>query len=211
VGFASAGDRVVCRGSGLVCRRDLLESAGSWEPANRCPESSTHGTPSILQRRDLRGDADERLEAVLGAYALISHHREHHGTEVAALLHRGKHVARAQQQLIDLVRDLLTEVAETGDLRDDVAPDEIASYCLHALTAASSLPSRAAVRWRVTVNLAGLRPPALTRPDAAGAGSPPQRFGARLSACATRSGESFPVMRHSVWISPTPQVFVPVR
>ena len=106
--------------------------------------------------RDQAGDAGERLEAVLEAYALI--HHEHHGTELAALLHRGEHVARAQQQLSALIRDLLTEAAETGDVRDDVAPKELASYCLHALTAASSLPSRAAVRRLVTVILAGLRP-----------------------------------------------------
>jgi AcrR family transcriptional regulator len=112
----------------------------------------------LAELRDQAGDAGERLEAVLEAYALISHHREHYGTELAALLHRGEHVARAQQQLIDLIRDLLTEVAQTGDLRDDVAPDELASYCLHALTAASSLPSEAAVRRLVTVTLAGLRP-----------------------------------------------------
>jgi AcrR family transcriptional regulator len=109
--------------------------------------------------RDQTGAAGERLEAVLEAYALISHHREHHGTELVALLHRGEHVARAQQQLIDLIRDLLAEVAETGEVRDDVAPDELASYCLHALTAASSLPSKAAVRRLVKVTLAGLRPP----------------------------------------------------
>jgi len=60
---------------------------------------------------------------VLEAYALMSHHREHHGTELAAFLHRGGRVARAQQQLRDMIRDLLTEAAETGDLRDDVAPD----------------------------------------------------------------------------------------
>src|SRR5215212_6500884 len=42
---------------------------------------------------------------------------------------------------------------------DDVAPDELASYCLHALAAASSLPSKAAVRRLVTVTVAGLRPP----------------------------------------------------
>ena len=71
---------------------------------------------------------------MLEAYALVSHHREHHGTELAAFLHRGGHVARAQQ-LRDMIRDLLTEAAETGDLRDDVAPDELASYCLHALAA----------------------------------------------------------------------------
>lgn len=104
--------------------------------------------------RDQADDAVQRLEAVLEAYALISH--EHHGNELAALMHRREHVARAQQQLSDFIRDLLAEGAETGALRDDVAPDELASYCLHALTAASSLPSKAAVRRLVTVTLAGL-------------------------------------------------------
>ena len=110
----------------------------------------------LAEIRDQAGDPGERLEAVLEAYALISHER--HGTELAALLHRGDHVARAQQQVSDLIRDLLTEGAETGDLRDDVAPDELASYCLHALTAAARLPSKAAVRRLVTVTLAGLHP-----------------------------------------------------
>ena len=54
----------------------------------------------LAEVRDQAGDAGERLEAVLEAYALISHEsRGHHGTELAALLHRGEHVARAQQQL----------------------------------------------------------------------------------------------------------------
>jgi AcrR family transcriptional regulator len=113
----------------------------------------------LTELRDRVGGAGERLEAVLEAYALISHHREHHGTELAAFLHRGDHVARAQQQLHEMIRDLLTEAAETGDVRGDIAPEELASYCLHALAAASSLPSEAAVRRLVTVTLAGLRPP----------------------------------------------------
>jgi AcrR family transcriptional regulator len=100
------------------------------------------------------GDAGERLEAVLEAYAFIAY--EHHDTELAALVHRGEHVARAQQQLSDLIRNLLTQAAESGDVRDDVAPDELASYCLHALAAASSLPSKDAVRRLVTVIVAGL-------------------------------------------------------
>jgi AcrR family transcriptional regulator len=107
---------------------------------------------------DQAGDAGERLAAVLGAYALIRH--EHHDSELAALLHRGEHIARAQRQLTDLIRGMRTEALETGDVRDDVAPDELASYCLHALAAASSLPSRAAVRRLVTVTLAGLHPTA---------------------------------------------------
>ena len=108
----------------------------------------------LAEVRDQAGDAGERLKVVLEAYALISH--EHHGTELAAFLHRGEHVARAQQQLSDFIRDLLTEGAETGELRDDVPSDELASYCLHALTAASSLPSKTAVRRLVTVILGGL-------------------------------------------------------
>ncbi|MDQ2941973.1 MAG: TetR/AcrR family transcriptional regulator [Chloroflexota bacterium] len=113
----------------------------------------------LAEVRDQAGDAGERLAAVLEAYALISHESHgHHGTELAAFLHRDEQVARAQQQLRDMIRGLLTEAAETGDVRDDVAADELASYCLHALTAAGSLPSKAAVRRLVTVTLAGLHP-----------------------------------------------------
>ncbi|RKN51244.1 TetR/AcrR family transcriptional regulator [Micromonospora endolithica] len=113
----------------------------------------------LTELRDQPGTAGERLEAVLQRYAIMCHYRQRHGTEeLAALLHRNEHVANAQQQLIDLFRDLLTEVA-AGELRDDVAPDELASYCLHALTAASSMPSDAAVNRLVAVTLAGLRPP----------------------------------------------------
>ncbi|MEJ7569768.1 MAG: TetR/AcrR family transcriptional regulator [Gaiellaceae bacterium] len=108
--------------------------------------------------RDRAGDARGKLEAVLEAYALISHESHgHHDTELAAFLHRDAQVARAQRQLRDLIRDLLIEVAETGALRVDVAPDELASYCLHALGAAGSLPSKAAVHRLVTVTLAGLQ------------------------------------------------------
>jgi AcrR family transcriptional regulator len=116
----------------------------------------------LAELRNQAGDAGQRLEAVLEAYALISHDRfsdEHPGPELAFLLHRGVHLTRAQQHVHDLIKDLLTEVAATGDLRDDVGPDELASYCVHALGAASSLPSKAAVRRLVTVTLAGLRPP----------------------------------------------------
>jgi AcrR family transcriptional regulator len=118
----------------------------------------------LAEVRDQAGDAGERLEAVLEAYALISHDiphhsiHQHHNAELAAVLHRSKQATRADQQLRDMIRDLLTEGAQTGDVRDDVAPDELASYCLHALTAASSLPSKAAVRRLVTVTLAGLHP-----------------------------------------------------
>src|ERR671915_96730 len=70
--------------------------------------------------RDQAGDAGERLEAVLGAYALISHESHgHHNSELASFLHRDEQVARAQRQLRKMIRDLVAESAETGDLRDD--------------------------------------------------------------------------------------------
>ena len=112
----------------------------------------------LAELRDRPGEAGERLEAVLEAYALIQY--EHHGSELASLLHRGEHVARAQLQLIDFIRDLVSEGAITGELRRDAPPEELATYCLHALAAASSLPSKAAVRRLVAVTLSGLRPPA---------------------------------------------------
>jgi AcrR family transcriptional regulator len=113
----------------------------------------------LVQVRDRVGDASERLEAVLGAYALISHgSRGHQDTEFAEFLHRGDQVAKAEHHVHDMLRDLLTEAAKTGEVRDDVSPDELASYCLHALEGARSLRSKAAVSRLVTLTLAGLRP-----------------------------------------------------
>ncbi len=113
----------------------------------------------LARVRDHAGDPGRRLEAVLEAYALIARQtRTHHDAELAAFLHRDEHLAAAQQQLHDLIKELVTQGAQAGDLRDDVAPDELASYCLNALAAAGSLPSEAAVGRLVTVTLAGLRP-----------------------------------------------------
>ena len=98
-----------------------------------------------------------RLEAVLHSYAHIQHHSaRHHGGELAALLHRGEHVDRAQQRLRGFVQDLIAEAVRDGDLRDDVAADELATYCLHALTAAGTVPRPEGVQRLVTVTLAGL-------------------------------------------------------
>jgi len=110
----------------------------------------------LASLRDEARNAGERLEAVLEAYALIRH--EHHGSDLAAFLHQGEHVAKAQDHLRHFVRDLVGEAAEAGAVRDDVAPDELANYCLHALTAAGTLPSKAGIRRLVAVTLAGLRP-----------------------------------------------------
>jgi AcrR family transcriptional regulator len=130
----------------------------------------------LTEIRDRAGDADQRLAAVLAAYAEIAHRtRRHHDAELVSFLHRDSRLASAQQQLHGLVADLLAEGARAGTLRDDVAPDELASYCLHALNAASNLSAGAAVRRLVAVTLTGLRhtgpggeisaPRAVTEPD----------------------------------------------
>jgi AcrR family transcriptional regulator len=103
------------------------------------------------------GAPGERLGAVLETYAVLAHGI--HGADVGAVLRQGAHHAAAHGRLRDLVRGLLAEAAAAGEIRDDVSPDELAAYCLHALTAARSLPSKAAVRRLVAVTLAGLRAP----------------------------------------------------
>jgi AcrR family transcriptional regulator len=109
----------------------------------------------LMAVRDRGGSAVSQLGAVLEAFAMICH--EHHRSDLAALLHGGDHVVRAQHELTELVRDLVAQGAKAGHLRDDVAASELAAYCLHALAAARALSSKAAVRRLVAVTLAGLR------------------------------------------------------
>lgn len=117
-----------------------------------------------------QADGDDRLEAVLTAYALMTHEQPH-GSGIAALLHQGKHIDQAHQHLTGLIANILADAARTGYVRNDVAPAELASYCLHALAAAASLPSRAAVDRLVAVTLAGLRVLTMDVGDATRAGN----------------------------------------
>jgi AcrR family transcriptional regulator len=113
----------------------------------------------LAEVRDQAPDARGRLEAVLEAYALISHDSpRHHDTELVALMHRGGEVARAEQKLRRMIRHLMTEEQKIGNVRSDITPDELVNYCLHALVAASRLPSKAGVRRLLAVTLDGLRP-----------------------------------------------------
>ncbi|MFD5325188.1 TetR/AcrR family transcriptional regulator [Streptomyces sp. NPDC127092] len=119
-----------------------------------------HHLEQLEAARDRTTDPDRRLHVVLETYALMSHerhrHHGHHGAAMTALLHQGPVITQAHERLLELVRDLVAEGAASGALRSDVAPGELAAYCLHALGAAAGLPSKAAVRRLVTVTLAGL-------------------------------------------------------
>lgn len=105
-------------------------------------------------------EASDRLGAVLRGYGLIIHQsRKHHDTELAALMHRHGHVKHAEHQLRHLIQELVAEAQGHGLVRNDLAPEELVTYCLHALTAASRVSSKAAVLRVVEVTLDGLRHP----------------------------------------------------
>lgn len=109
----------------------------------------------------------ERLEAVLGELAAI--YFEHHGSELAALLHHGPHIARAEQRLSATLHALIREAVDDDAVRDDVPDDELVAYITHALGAATALPSRNAVPRLVATIMTGIRrpPPTTTRADPA--------------------------------------------
>ena len=107
----------------------------------------------------VRDQAEQPLPAVLKAFAHITRaSREHrHRGELAAMLHREHRLAHAHRRLHDMIRDLISAEARAGRVRDDVSPDELAQYCVHALGAAGELSSKTAVSRLVDVTMAGLR------------------------------------------------------
>jgi hypothetical protein len=128
---------------------------GAGTPGSRRRTRRNQFVPRVALR-DQAGDPAQRLPAVLHAYAFIQH--QHHGHELAPLLHRGDHMPHARRRLRDFLAGLLTDAARDGQVRHDVPAGELADYCLHALTAAGALRTKAAVERLVTLTLTGLRP-----------------------------------------------------
>lgn len=105
----------------------------------------------------------QRLTAVLEAYARVRRQRasqdhQPHGPELVAFLHRDHHPSQAGRDLHALLRDLIAQAAQEGQVRSDVAADELTTFCLHAIDAAGAAPSAAATQRLVGVTLDGLRP-----------------------------------------------------
>lgn len=109
----------------------------------------------LAAARDRSSAAEQSLDRILETYARLVH--EQHSSELVALLHHSAHATHGYQQLTSMLRDAIAEGAKSGQFRADVSPAELASFCLHALSAASSMPSLAAVRRLVAVTIAGLR------------------------------------------------------
>ena len=104
-------------------------------------------------------DPGARLAAMLEAYALAVNEASGHADwALAGLLHQGAHVAEAEVHLRHMMGAQMQEAAASGAVRRDVPADELVSYALTALSAASRLPSKTAVKRLVAVTLSGLRP-----------------------------------------------------
>jgi AcrR family transcriptional regulator len=112
----------------------------------------------LAEVADRVSEPGQRLEAVCQAYAHIRYQmRVAHGGELASLLHRGDHLAHPHQRLHAFVTRLLDDAASAGQVRKDVAAGELATYCVHALGAASAAESQEAVGRLVAVTLTGVR------------------------------------------------------
>ena len=121
------------------------------------------------ESRDGARDPDTRLRAVLATFARIARESQgHRDSELAALLHRDHAVRGAQARVVQLIADLIRDAAAAGNVRSDIAAEELASYSVHALSAARGVRSGAAVSRLVDVTIAGLQP-ALVGGAAAGA------------------------------------------
>lgn len=106
--------------------------------------------------RDRTEGAWQQLEAVLHAYAFLSRHG--HSDAEAVRLHQGRHTGDARASLQAFIAELVRRGAADGAFRQDVAPDELAVFCLHALGAAAGLSSPESMLRLVSVTLDGLRP-----------------------------------------------------
>jgi AcrR family transcriptional regulator len=111
----------------------------------------------LLAVRDATpGAAIDRLSAVLLAYARMSH--GHGASEVASLLHRGDHVARAEVRIRDFLAEVLDAAVREGSVRSDVPSEESALYCLRALDASTMTRTPGAPERLVDLILRGLEP-----------------------------------------------------
>lgn len=112
-------------------------------------------------------DPGEAFERAIAGYARIVYFRSQHGAEdLHALLHRGPSVLAAENHLLGLFQRLLEAGKAAGQTRADIPADQLATYCLHALSAAGDMPSEDAALRLAKLTLATLRSaPAETRVD----------------------------------------------
>jgi AcrR family transcriptional regulator len=105
------------------------------------------------------GEPASRLRSALEAYGQICRQRARHGSDaMSAALHHTREVQQPEGQLRDLLASLVAETAAAGTVRSDLPARELASFCVHALTAGADIESVPAVETLVDLVWAGLSP-----------------------------------------------------
>ena len=99
----------------------------------------------------------ERLGMVLRAYAGMAHGRN--DGELAEVLHSGGHAVHARGHLTAFVSALIAEGARAGTVRSDVPPQELAAFCLAAMSGARDSQSDAVVARLVALTIGALGSP----------------------------------------------------
>ncbi len=119
-----------------------------------------HHLEQLAVVSEAEADPTQRLDVLLGTYAQILRESRHrHDSDLGAMVHHsGPHVDHAEQRLRQLMTDAVAAAAAAGTVRTDAPAGELANYCLHALDAAVSASSDAAVARLITVIRAGLEP-----------------------------------------------------
>lgn len=98
----------------------------------------------------------ERLGMVLGAYADMAHGQ--HDGDLASLLHSGGHAAHARKHLTSFVSELIAEGVAAGAVRTDMPPQELAIFCLAAMSGARDSQSDEAIHRLVALTIDALGP-----------------------------------------------------
>lgn len=119
-------------------------------------------TSHLSQLAELRSSgttAEERLATSIETLADMSYKAGQHtpGSDIAATLHAGDHVTKADQDLRHLLQGVIEEAIRDGFVRDDIPPGELATYCVNAAMGARHLSSRAAVERLTQLTMASLR------------------------------------------------------
>lgn len=98
----------------------------------------------LAAARDGAESPEERLSRMLEAYAVMVY--QQHSAELIGFLNATEHGRKGYGELGKMLRDLLAKGAGGGVFRRDVPPNELAAFCISALSAAGGLSSVAAAR-----------------------------------------------------------------
>jgi AcrR family transcriptional regulator len=111
----------------------------------------------VKQLRDLVAATppEHLLGSLLRTYARLTTGRSR--GSVGMWLHESAYVGHAERVLEVMLADVIAAAAARGDVRSDVAPLELARFCLHALGATHGTSSQASADRLVRVVEDGLR------------------------------------------------------